>query len=319
MNTTYPSASNSPQQQQKDNKNSIIILLVIALIGSWIYFFYARNQSNTVIDQKNAEYATLDSAKNAIQQEYDQAMVRLEGLTQTNKGLDSLVKTRNTELDILKSKFKSLVGKQNATAAELSDAKKLVEELNVRIDDYVREIERLQAENQQLNIDKSNLTAENRSLNENLSSEQNARKEAENKVDIGSTLKASNFNIVAIFERNSGKEKSTSSAKRADKLRISFTLDENRIATSGMKQLFIVAKDPSGKIIKEEALASGTINTREDGKIDFTTKVDADYTNTVSKLISFDLRQTERYVKGSYAILVYQNGFRIGQGAAVLK
>lgn len=319
MTTNFSTIAKDPQKGQNNNKNNIIILLSIALIGSWIYFFYARNQSNSVIEEKNAQYATLDSAKSAIQMEYDQAMVRLEGLTQSNKGLDSLVKSRNNELDALKSRFKALVGKQKATSAELSEARKLVEELNLRIDDYVMEIERLQAENQQLTIDKSNLKAENKSLNENLSSEQSARKDAENKVDIGSTLHASNFNIAAILERNSGKEKSTNSAKKADKLRISFELDENRIATSGTKQLFIIAKDPSGRIIKEAALGSGSINTREDGVVDFSTKLDIEYKNSEPKLVSFDLRQTDKYTKGTYNISVYQNGFKIGEGAALLK
>jgi regulator of replication initiation timing len=211
------------------------------------------------------------------------------------------------------------VGKQNATSADLAAARRLVSELNGRIDDYVKEIERLQGENIQLTADKNNLTNENKNLSNNLANTESAKKEAENKVDVGSTLHASNFNIVAINERNSGKEKSTTSAKRADKFRISFNLDENRIATSGTKQLFIITKDPSGKVIKEETLASGTINTRQDGQLDFTTKLDVEYKQSEAKFVSFDLRQADKYTKGNYSIVVYQNGFKIGEGVAVLK
>jgi regulator of replication initiation timing len=222
-------------------------------------------------------------------------------------------------MDVLKGKFKSLVGKQNATAADLAEARNLVTELNGKIDGYVKEIERLQTENKQLTVDKENLTTENSNLNSTLASTEAAKKDAENKVDVGSTLHASAFSITPINEKNSGKEKSTSSAKKADKLRVSFNLDENRIATSGPKQLFIIAKDPGGKIIKEEALASGTINTRQDGQVDFTTKIDVEYKQGEAKNISFDLRQTEKYIKGNYAVVVYQNGFKIGEGIATLK
>jgi len=303
----------------KDNKTNIIILLAILLVGSWGYFFYAKSESNAVIAEKNADYANLDSTKNAVQNEYNAAMLRLDELTATNTGLDSIVKKRNTEMDVLKGKFKSLVGKQNATAADLAEAKNLVAELNGKIDGYVKEIERLQTENKQLTVDKENLTTENKNLNTNLASTEAAKKEAENKVDVGSTLHASAFKITPINEKNSGKEKSTASAKRADKLRVSFNLDENRIATSGPKQLFIIAKDPSGKVIKEEALASGSINTRQDGQVDFTTKIDVEYKQGEAKNISFDLRQTEKYMKGNYAVVVYQNGFKIGEGIASLK
>jgi hypothetical protein len=102
-------------------------------------------------------------------------------------------------------------------------------------------------------------------------------------------------------------------------LRISFNLDENRIATSGTKQLFIIAKDPTGKVITEEALASGKINTRQDGQIDYTTKIDAEYKQGEAKGINFDLTQADKYIKGNYSIIVYQNGFKIGEGVAILK
>jgi len=319
MSTNYPNSGDYSNSTKKDNKGTLIILLLLALVGSWIYFLYSRNESNSTIAQKEAEVATLDSSKSAIQKEYDDALVRLQEMTTENNGLDSLVKSREKELSVIKGKFKSLVGKQNATSADLAEAKKLVSELNGRIDGYINEINRLQAENQQLTTDKQNLTTENKNLSSNLATTEAAKKEAENKVDVGSTLHASGFNIAAIDIRNSGKEKSTATAKRADKLRISFNLDENRIATSGTKQLFIIAKDPAGKVIREEALGSGSISTRQDGQVDFTTKIDVEYQQGESKKIDFDLRQGEKYVKGNYSILVYQNGFKIGEGIATLK
>lgn len=302
-----------------NNKNSIIILLAVLLVGSWGYFFYSRNQSNAVIEEKTMENASLDSTKNAVQKEFDDALLRLQDMTASNASLDSIVKRRDAEMSILKGKFKSFVNKQNATTADLAAAKQLVGELNGKIAEYVMEIERLQTENKQLNVDKQNLTTENKNLSTNLTSTEAAKKEAENKVDVGSTLHASGFSIVPINEKSSGKERSTASAKRADKLRISFNLDENRIATSGPKQLFIIAKDPGGKTIKEQALASGSITTRQDGQVDFTTKIDVDYKQGESKGVSFDLRQSDKYVKGNYAVVVYQNGFKIGEGIAVLK
>ncbi len=319
MSNEYPSSGGFTNEPQKDNKNTYIIILLIALIASWIYIFYAKNKTNTIIIEKDAQYSTLDSTKNAVQKEYDDAMTKLNDMTLANAGLDSLVKTKNSELQVLKSKFKSLVGKQNATSKDLAEAKSLVSELNTRINDYVKEIERLQAENQQLTVDKANLTTDKQNLQKNLTNTETAKKDAEGKVDVGSTLHASNFQIIAINETGSGKEKATSRAKRADKFRISFNLDENRIAVTGTKLLYIIAKDPAGKVIKEDALGSGSINTRQDGAIDFTAKIESEYTQGQLKPISFDLRQADKITKGSYSIIVYQNGFKIGEGVAILK
>jgi regulator of replication initiation timing len=319
MSSNYPSTDNYGAVNKKDNKNNIIILLAILLVASWAYFLFARKQSNDVISEKDAQYATLDSAKSLVQKDYDEAMLRIDDLSSMNSGLDSLVRSRDKELGIIKDKFKSLIAKQNATKADLEEAKNLVNELNGKISDYVKEIERLQAENRQLTTDKNNLTAENKNLSTNLANSEAAKVEAENKVDIGSTLHASGFKISAINVRNSGKEKATTSAKRADKLRVSFNLDENLIATSGNKQLYIIAKDPTGKVITEESLGSGKVGTRKDGQIDFTTKIDVDYKTGELKYVGFDLLQTDKYTKGNYSIVVYQNGFKIGEGMATLK
>ena len=161
MSTNYPS-SVSTEGTSKNNKNNLVITLVVILIASWAYFFYARNEANNVIAMKDADIASLDSTKNAVQKEYDDAMVRLEQMTATNSSLDSLVKSRDEELNQLKSKFKGLVNKQNATASDLNAAKKLVGDLNGKIDDYIKEIARLQKENKQLTTDKENLTTENK-------------------------------------------------------------------------------------------------------------------------------------------------------------
>jgi len=319
MSTNFPSSVGPSEGQNKNNKNNIVIILAIVLVASWAYFFYARNEANNVIAMKEADYATLDSSKNVIQKEYDDAMVRLEQMTATNSSLDSLVKSRDEELNQLKSKFKGLVNKQNATASDLAAAKKLVGDLNGKIDEYIKEIGRLQKENKQLTTDKENLTTENKTLSTNLAVTESAKKEAENKVDVGSTLNASSFTIKAINEKSSGKERETASSKKADKLRIAFNLDANRISTSGTKQLYIVAKDPTGNTIKEQALASGSLATREDGQVAYTTRLDIDYKQGETKYVSFDLRQGDKYSKGTYSIVVYQNGFKIGEGQAILK
>jgi cupin superfamily acireductone dioxygenase involved in methionine salvage len=319
MSTNYPSTSESNAEPKKDNKGVIILILVVAIIASWAYFFYTKNQNENLITEKDATYLTLDSSKNEVQKEYDSAMVRLEAMTQANNGLDSLVKSKDQEMQILKSRFRAIVSKQNASARDLAEARSLVKELNVKIDDYVKEIERLQAENQQLTVDKANLTSDKQNLEKNLSTTLAAKKDAEDKVDVGSTLHASSFKISAINERNSGKESETTRAKRADKLRISFVLDENRIAISGSKILYIIAKDPAGKVIREATLDSGTFGTRQDGNLEYTNKLDVQYIQGEIKQISFDLKQTDKYEKGSYNFIVYQNGFKIGEGVAMLK
>jgi myosin heavy subunit len=317
--TNYPSASPQTPAPKKDNRGLIYGVLIAALLGTWGYIIYDKSKNKEVMQQKDVQYAALDSSKNQVQKEYEDALLRLDAMTGANTKLDSLVKTRDKELEQTKSRIKSLVSKQNATAADLAEAKSLIKELNGKIDGYVAEIERLQGENQTLTQEKNTLTTQKAELEQNLSTTTTAKQAAEEKVDIGSTLHASNFKINAINEKSGGKEKATSTAKRADKLRISFQLDENLIAPSGVKDLYILVTDPAGKLVSEQGLNSGTFTTRRDGEKQFTNKVSVDYEQGAVKPVSFDLKQTDKYQPGNYKVEVYHNGFKIGENTVVLK
>lgn len=250
--------------------------------------------------------------------DYQAAEIRLDKMTTENTKLDSLVKTRDKDVATMRSRIKTLISKQNASAADLAEARKLINQLNGKIEEYVKEIERLQGENQQLTTTNQQLTTEKQQLTDTLNTKLTENKDLSNKVDVGSTLNATNFQFAAINEKRSGKESVTSKAKKADKFRVSFDVD-NRLATTGTKDLYIVVVDPEGKVVKEEGLGSGSVNTREEGDKEFTNKVSIDYEQGKRKNVSFDLKQTEKYKTGTYKVEVYQNGFKIGEGAVTLK
>lgn len=316
--SNYPTANPQSTPPQKDNRGIIYGVLIALLLGTWGYIIYDKSKTKEVIQQKDTQYAVLDSSKNSIQKEYDDALLRLDAMTSANSKLDSLVKTKDKDLEATKARIKSLISKQNATAKDLAEAKKLIGELNGKIDGYVQEIERLQGENKQLTADKAQLTTEKETLTTTLATTETAKKDLEGKVDVGSTLVASNFQLSAINVKGSGKEKSTSVAKRADKFRVSFDV-ENRLATTGPKDLYVSVTNPEGKVVTEEGLGSGTFTSREEGEKSFTSKVSVDYEQGQRKSVSFDLKQADKYKPGVYKVDVYQNGFKIGSGEVTLK
>ena len=81
------------------------------------------------------------------------------------------------------------------------------------------------------------VTQERNKVRQDFDSAKTVIKDRESVIDVGSTLHASNFYILGIDEKKGGKEKETTKAKRVDKIRISFDLDENRISTTGPKDL----------------------------------------------------------------------------------
>ena len=306
-------------ENKSDNRGLIYGILIAALLGTWGYVFYDKSKTTEVIKEKDTQYAVLDSSKTQVQKEFDDALLRLDAMTGENTKLDSLVKTKDQEIAGIKSRIQSLVKKQNATSADLNEARKLISQLNGKIDGYLVEIERLQVENVKLTDDKTNLTNQNAALEQNLNTTKTEKVAAEEKVNIGSTLHASNFQMSAIDVRRSGREKSTSSAKSADKLRISFDLDENLIATSGQKELYIIVTNPGGNVVTEQGTSTGKFNTRKDGEKQYTNKINIEYVTGVRKNVGFDVQQTDKFEQGEYKVEVYQNGFKIGEKTIQLK
>ncbi|TAH01399.1 MAG: bifunctional folylpolyglutamate synthase/dihydrofolate synthase [Sphingobacteriales bacterium] len=182
--TNYPSATPQTPAPKKDNRGLIYGVLIAALLGTWGYIIYDKSKTKEVIQQKDVQYSALDSSKNMIQKEYEDALLRLDAMTGTNSKLDSLVKSRDKEIGDMKGRIQSLVRKQNASAADIAEARELIKQLNGKIDDYVKEIERLTGENKQLTADKEQLTTQKADLETNLATTDAAKKVAEEKVDI---------------------------------------------------------------------------------------------------------------------------------------
>jgi FtsZ-binding cell division protein ZapB len=317
------SAVNAPQTpQQNDNRKLIYGILITALIATWGYIFYDKSQTKETITILQTKIVNVDSARNAIQQEFLTVSAKADSLTQNNIQLQGSMAQKSMEIQTLKGNIGSILRKKNATAAELTDAKKMIGDLNGKINGLFVEIEQLKGENkqlntanQQLNTDKKQLSTDKQNLEENLSKTNTEKQQLADKVDVASTLHASSIGIVAINLKNSGKESETSTAKRADYMRVTFALDPNRISSNGSKDLYVVITGPDGNIFKE----GGSFTTREEGEKNYTNKVSVNYEQGKVVPVSFNWKKTDKFVEGNYKVEIYHNGFKIGESVKTLK
>jgi len=317
-------SATNPQQPQKkrDDRKIIYGVLIAALLATWGYIIYDKSKTNESINQLQTQYSNVDSARNDLQNEYNSALARLDSATGNNTQLTGALAERQTEINNLKTQITSITGKRNATAAEISRARGLINQLNMRIDDMYAEIQRLKGENtelasanRRLSGERQQLSTEKSQLQENLSTTEAARREVE---DMASTLHASNMNITPINVKGNGKEKETTTAKRVDLFRVSFDIDENRIASTGNKEVYVTVTAPDGRPITM-AGGSGTFDTRNEGSKTYTNRVMIPYEQGKKSAVSFDWKQEGRYQLGQYKIEVYHNGFKIGEGSKTLK
>ena len=319
----FPSAENrptqAPQPKKTDWRNLITIGLVIALLGTWAYIIWDKGQTKDTILQKDTQYAAVVTEKDTLQSLLDDATMRYDLLKTTNAKKDSTISTKDIEIAQKKARIQSLLSNANATKAELMEAKQLIASLNTDIQGYKEQVEILKGQNIQLTQEKEAVTQEKVVVEKNLESAKTSIKEKEDLINVGSTLHAANFNIMGVNERKNGKEKETTTAKRVDKLRITFDLDENRITTSGSKELYVSIAGPDGSPIAVEALGSGKFTTRDGVDKFFTHKIEINYTQGQRQTVSFDWKQNSNFATGNYKIEVFQNGFKIGEGICTFK
>lgn len=317
-NTNYPSATPTSQPQRSNNSKNIVIgLLAVALLGSWAYFLMKINRSDKEILSKTEEGVHYMSQRDSLESLYKFTLDKYDSVTVANNDLEGKLTTRQTEITKLKGEIGSILKKKNASQAELSKAKSLIDELNAKIEGLEAEVTRLNGENQQLTTANTQLTTDKQTLETNLATTQTEKKALEETVDVGSTFSASNIAITPINEKNGGKEKETTSAKKVDKLVVSFNV-ENRIAKSGPADMYVMVTAPDGKIISSDATGGGTFTTRQEGDKNFTSKVTVNYEQGTRQNVQVAFPQ-DKFQTGDYKIEVYHNGFKIGEGVKTLK
>jgi predicted nucleic acid-binding Zn-ribbon protein len=316
--TNYPSATPQNQPPKKDYKSLIIGLLAAGFLGTWGYLLWNNNKQEQVQQQQTTQIAKVTDEKGQLQKNFDDALVRLDSLTGNNNKLNSQLSERQTEIGKLKGNIRGILKKEKLTEAEKKKAEDMIKELNDKISNLEQEVARLTQENQQLTADKTQLTADKEKLTTDLQTTTSAKQDLEKKVDVASTLNASNIAITPIHEKSNGKEKVTTTAKRVNKLVISFDVD-NRIAQTGQTDVYVCITGPDGQPISVPALGSGSFTTRDDGDKVFTAKVPVDIEAGKKKSVQFAWKQNSDFKIGSYKIEIYHNGFKIGEGTRELK
>ena len=305
-----------PQQSMPPRKNNSLIywVVIIILLAGCIYLYMSKTQmaelnaNNAQMQQQRMDSLSTEHA--TLEADFQAASAKLDQLVTQNAQMDSMLKGDQEALSKLRGQIRSILKKKDATQAELEQARIMIASLNDKTREYEARIAELEKENTILTGNNKVLTRERDStVTQNIAIKQ-----------LASVLHASNIRMEAIKVKRNGKEKETQRAKKADILRITFDIDENRIAESGTKMVYLRVIDPKGTTINNPAKGSGMITTAKGDHLSYTlSKAVPLVTNQPYKNISVDWNQDGEYEKGSYKIEIYNDGYSIGSGSVDLK
>lgn len=308
----------------KDIKSLLLVLLSVGLISTWVYHLYDK----TVYSKRKTEVYIKDSIavaegiRDSLQKIYSSTINNLDTrLDATRSSADSLkfqLGTKLNEIYKLKGEIDGILKNKGATKADLSLAREKIAELQQMVDELKGQKDSMEAEKQQLNDVMSQLSGQINGLQQTMKRLDDENKNLTEKVNLASVFVASEIKLLPVTVKND-KEQETSVAKKTTKLIVSFAV-QNNVNEYKNADVYVIVTQPNGKILKNDDVweASAMMNLANNaGKTSFTRKVRFEYLKGEAKQLIFSLNADE-YEKGNYTMLVYHNGYMIGQTTKTL-
>jgi predicted nucleic acid-binding Zn-ribbon protein len=301
----------TPEASPKRNNKSLIfiaLLILIIIVQSVKIFLDAQDKVELKAENETTEQELASTMQRLteIQQELKTKIAEIEKL-----GGDV------TELQKAKEDVeKQLRIKTKATGNLIAELRSKVEGYEELLKLKDEEIEKLKDVNKELLSENTTLKTQKNKLGDSINRLEQKATELASKVAIASQLKAENFKIVAISDRNRERE-SPFRVRQIAKLKVEFTLAENNVAPIEGKKIMIRIVDQNGQVIFDVNKGSGTFIFQ--GKEEFFTSSQEILFDNSKQRLSFIYDKGSDYAEGNYILEVYTDDYLMGRGAFEVK
>jgi len=293
-------------QEQKNNSNlkAVIAILAVLLIGSLVYIFKMTSDAKA----QQTELTKTISEKDAVMKDLEELKATYDAAIAENTSMsDELIAEREKVVNLLADLKKS-----KGDAASMAKYKSQYFALETKMKGLMQENEALKKANETLTTQRDStvmVLGEAKKYNEVLVGQ---NEELAKTVEVASKLSVLNLKTAAYKLRSSGKQIETDKASRADILKISFTIAENKVAKSGDKTYYVQVIDSKNNVLgekKSESFGSNSLTYSFVTTVKFQNK-------TVD--VSQDLPGKD-FEKGTYFVNVFDNGELVSKSSFSLR
>lgn len=330
-----PAAKTAPVFQPQPKKSATNPLLPIAvtigllMLVATAWLTYTSISTTRTLEQKISELEEAEKLRLELENQYNQALSELESLKGENEQINALIDQQKAELEAQKNQIASLLRDKK----QLDAARAEINNLKIRIAEYIAEIEQLRSQQEMLTEENLKLKDEKDSLqvtlqnklveNESLfTAKAQLVSEKENltkAVQAGSVIKVKNIEVTGLKLRKSGKTTEKTNAKRVDQLKVCFTTVANDVVQPGVEKFFIRIINPKGETLAIDDLGSGaTVNTKTGEEVRYTQVKEYEYANDETQLC-FMWNPNMPFQSGKYNVEIYNKGHLAGTGEFELK
>ena len=292
---------------ETENKNTglkvALGILAVLLIGASVLFYLKNNELNDTKIALNSEKEVLEASlldeRNKLEEEIAKSIVLNEDLLAQRDSLDiTLDELRDSQISV----------------QELSKYKNSFFRLKNKIKNVLKENELLQLMNTRLSREKDTLAIQLSSQNKLSDSLTTQVTDAKNIILSASEISVAALKGIAVIEKSSGKQISTTKARRADKVKICFSVAENKITKSGGKTLFVQVLDANNNVLGENT------QVELDGKtLNYSFKTTFHYTNKALDICEFLDAPKKGFDKWNYFVNLFRDSNLISNTSFVLE
>jgi len=304
---------------KKYSIKALFATLFVFGLGATLYIFGSESgivsdSSKTITDKKEelaklseqaiAQKEILDSL-NTLKVAYDAAILEKTTLSQQ---LELEKKNIENLMEIIKAS-------KNPSIEQIVLYRKQLSDLRTSLNSSVIEVKKLKSQNKNLlsEIESQNVVMyKQKAENDTLVSKQ---KKLESTLKDASKLTTNNFKVVALREKNSGKEIETEKAKNAQKLKISFSINGNSIAKTGKKIFYVQILDQKNNVLGEDKL----IEFGNDKALVYSFIVAVDFQGKPANVYGILNSDESHFPKGTYFVNFFDKEEIMGSASITLE
>ncbi|MFY7743761.1 MAG: hypothetical protein ACOVQR_14010 [Flavobacterium sp.] len=291
-------------QNNNSKLKAIILVLSLLLLASLGYMFKMSSDAKKV----ETELSSVTTEKESALAELAQLKLTYDAAIAENTSMsEELIAERDKVVKLMEDLKKAKVD-----SGTLSNYKKQIATLQAKMNDLIRENDALKKLNQDLTaeIDSTKtILVEAKEYNQVLAGQ---NEELTKTVEKASKLSILNLKTGAYKVKSSGKEVATEKARRADILKVSFTIAENKVAKSGDKSYYIQVIDSKNNVLGEKKLIEFG-----DQSLTYSFISTVQYENNTVN-VSENL-PGENFEKGTYFVNIFDKGELVGKTSFTLK
>jgi predicted RNase H-like nuclease (RuvC/YqgF family) len=305
--------------QTPDKKSNLIyflIVVVLALLGTSIYLYFQKNKSDEkLVYQVDTDSKQLISVQTTMKASLDSLTTQLDSANSGKHRVSQELQAKDEELKTKISQLKKALANGHLTAKELRSAQEDIKQLRYFVTKYTADIEELKQQNASLTTERDTLKTNLATVNQKATTLQKQNQDLSSKVQIAAAIKTSSVEIVAYKVKNSGREVEVSRANPAKKIKVNFTVNTNDLAEKGLHDIYLRVIDPTGNLVTSGTSGNFNINSQD---MQYTYKSAIDFKNDGSGYVIDWVNPTE-FLKGTYSVLLYADGYQMGKSSFNLR